>query len=144
MDTLLWFAIWLTLNIFALTSNIRYLQTERERYRRLVQAHNQLYRLWEQGDRTLDALSQNFEDSARHIESRERVMQQKLAARAEQLIVMRTARGRNGSFEVARLFITETDMLFLRGKPGLWGSFAEAVKDVSEKWFYQAVAGGIA
>ena len=94
-------------------------------------------------DRTIDALSANFEDSARRIEDRERVMKQQLAARAEQLIVMRTARGRNGSFEVARLFVTETDMEFLRGKPGLWGSFAEAIKDVSERWFYQAIGGTI-
>ncbi len=140
MEYLIWPLIWITLNLAAILSNLRYLQTERERHRQLVNEHNRLMKLWEQGDRTLDAMSANFEDSARRIEERERVMQKKLAARAEQLIVMRTARGRNGSFEVARLFITETDMEFLKGRPGLWGSFAEAIKDVSEHWFYQAIA----
>ncbi len=143
MEPLLWFAIWLTLNTYAILTNLRYLQTERERHHKLVLAHNRLYRLWEQGDHTLDAMSANFEDSARRIEARERVMQQQLAARAEQLIVMRTARGRNGSFEVARLFVTETDLAFLRGRPGLWGSFAEAVKDIGERWFYQTITASL-
>ncbi len=143
MEPLLWFAIWLTLNIFALTSNLRYLQTERERHHKLVLAHNRLTKLYWQGENTLDALSQNFEDSARRIEARERVMQQKLEARAQQLIVMRTARGRNGSFEVARLFLSETDIVFLRGHRGLWGAFVEAIKDISEAWFYRTITSGV-
>lgn len=138
---MIWFIIWLVINSMAILTNLRYLQTERERHRQLVQTHNRLYKLWEQGDRTLDAMSANFEDSARRIEARERVMQQQLTARAEQLIVMRTAKGRNGSFEVARLFVTETDLAFLRGRPGLWPSFVEAIKDTSEAWFYRAVGG---
>ena len=68
-------------------------------------------------------------------------MKQQLVARAEQLIVMKMARGKNGSIEIARLFITETDLAFLRGRPGLWGAFAEAVKDVGEAWFYRTMAG---
>lgn len=140
MEHLIWLLIWITLNLTAILTNLRYLQSERERHRQLVNEYSRVKRLWKQGDRTLDAMSANFEDSARRIEDRERVMQKKLAARAEQLIVMRTAKGRNGSFEVARLFITETDLVFLRGKPGLWGAFAEAIKDTSEKWFYQAIA----
>lgn len=141
MEHLIWLIVWLTLNILSLTTNLRYLQSERERYRKLVLAHNRLTRLQEQTDHTLDALSHTYEQSARYIEVREREMRQKLQGRAEQLIVMRTARGRNGSFEVARLFLTETDVRFLKGRPGLWGVFAEAIKDTSERWFYQAIGG---
>ena len=141
METLIWSLIWLILNLAAMTTNLRYLQTERERHRRLVQAHNRLSKLHWQAENTLDAITVNYEQSARYIEAREREMRQKLLGRAEQLIVMRTARGKNGSFEVARLFLTETDVMFLRGRPGLWGVFAEAIKDVSERWFYQAIAG---
>ena len=131
-----WLTFWIIINTIAILSNLRYLQTERERYRRLVKTYEQL-------NHTLDALEAVFEDSARRIEDRERVMKQQLAARAEQLIVMKTARGKNGSFEIARLFVTETDLAFLKGRPGLWGSFAEAVKDVGERWFYQAISNPI-
>ena len=130
-------SIFIVINSIAILTNLRYIQSERRRHQLLVKEYVTL-------DRTLDAMSANFEDSARRIEDRERVMQKKLAARAEQLIVMRTARGRNGSIEIARLFMTETDMTFLRGKPGLWGAFAGAVKDTSEAWFYRTVAGGVA
>ena len=144
MEYLLWPLIWITLNLAAILTNLHHLESERERHRQLVNEYNRIKRLWEQGDRTLDALSQNFEDSARRIEDRERVMKQQLAARAEQLIVMKMAKGRNGSFEIARLFVTETDIAFLRGRPGLWPGFIEAIKDVSESWFYRTITAGVA
>ena len=143
MEPIIWFCIYIILNFTAILSNLRYLQSERERHRQLVLAHNQLARLQRQDANALDALSANYEQSARYIEAREREMRQKLLGRAEQLIVMRTARGKNGSFEVARLFLTETDMMFLRGRPGLWPSFAEAVRDIGESWFYRTMAGGV-
>ena len=40
--------------------------------------------------------------------------------------------------------MTETDVMFLRGRPGLWGVFAEAIKDIGEAWFYRAMVGGVA
>ena len=142
MEHLLWILIWLTLNTFALTSNLRHLETERERHRRLAAEHNRLTKLYEQTDRSLDALTNIFEQSARRIETDHRVVRQRLQAQAEALIVQRVARTKNGSVEVARLFLTETDLMFLRGRPGLWTAFAEACRDVTERYFYQAIAGG--
>ena len=137
---MIWFTLWLIINSLAILANLRHLQTERERHRQLVLAYNQLQRAFEQGENTLDALSAVFQDSGRRMETRERETRQRLTARAEQLIVIRTAQTRNGIVEIARLFITETDKEFLRLRPGLWATFAEAVRDISEAWFYRAMA----